>query len=129
MFSVVYDSIAWRYSVDLVNNRMRFTLAYAYDGVPLQAGRLCTSVGCASVSMGVAVVAFPRLANATVTLVNASDGMLVSVSPRAPLLHMLTAVAKEVSANIAATAYIESCLLYTSPSPRDGLLSRMPSSA
>ena len=24
---------------------------------------------------------------------------------------------------------IESCLLYTSPSPRDGLLSRMPSSA
>ena len=26
-------------------------------------------------------------------------------------------------------AYIEACLLYTSPSPRDGLLSRMPSSA
>ena len=25
--------------------------------------------------------------------------------------------------------YLESCLLYTSPSPRDGLLSRMPSSA
>ena len=25
--------------------------------------------------------------------------------------------------------YIEICLLYTSPSPRDGLLSRMPSSA
>ena len=25
--------------------------------------------------------------------------------------------------------YFESCLLYTSPSPRDGLLSRMPSSA
>ena len=25
--------------------------------------------------------------------------------------------------------YISSCLLYTSPSPRDGLLSRMPSSA
>ena len=24
---------------------------------------------------------------------------------------------------------VESCLLYTSPSPRDGLLSRMPSSA
>ena len=28
-----------------------------------------------------------------------------------------------------ATAYMDSCLLYTSPSPRDGLLSRMPSSA
>ena len=27
------------------------------------------------------------------------------------------------------TAWIYSCLLYTSPSPRDGLLSRMPSSA
>ena len=26
-------------------------------------------------------------------------------------------------------AYIDNCLLYTSPSPRDGLLSRMPSSA
>ena len=26
-------------------------------------------------------------------------------------------------------AFIFSCLLYTSPSPRDGLLSRMPSSA
>ena len=25
--------------------------------------------------------------------------------------------------------YVMSCLLYTSPSPRDGLLSRMPSSA
>ena len=28
-----------------------------------------------------------------------------------------------------ASAMAESCLLYTSPSPRDGLLSRMPSSA
>ena len=27
------------------------------------------------------------------------------------------------------TAYLKACLLYTSPSPRDGLLSRMPSSA
>ena len=26
-------------------------------------------------------------------------------------------------------AYVTTCLLYTSPSPRDGLLSRMPSSA
>ena len=29
----------------------------------------------------------------------------------------------------AATASTDTCLLYTSPSPRDGLLSRMPSSA
>ena len=27
------------------------------------------------------------------------------------------------------TKYLATCLLYTSPSPRDGLLSRMPSSA
>ena len=32
----------------------------------------------------------------------------------------------EISVNIAGTW---ACLLYTSPSPRDGLLSRMPSSA
>ena len=32
-------------------------------------------------------------------------------------------------AGIATSEYITSCLLYTSPSPRDGLLSRMPSSA
>ena len=30
---------------------------------------------------------------------------------------------------VAETALYEGCLLYTSPSPRDGLLSRMPSSA
>ena len=31
--------------------------------------------------------------------------------------------------DISAAADDETCLLYTSPSPRDGLLSRMPSSA
>ena len=30
---------------------------------------------------------------------------------------------------MAVCAYCDNCLLYTSPSPRDGLLSRMPSSA
>ena len=30
---------------------------------------------------------------------------------------------------VASRAHLEACLLYTSPSPRDGLLSRMPSSA
>ena len=41
-------------------------------------------------------------------------------------------VAYTSSVNIAAGTYtvtIGACLLYTSPSPRDGLLSRMPSSA
>ena len=34
-----------------------------------------------------------------------------------------------VEASTRRTAYYSNCLLYTSPSPRDGLLSRMPSSA
>ena len=35
----------------------------------------------------------------------------------------------EVCQNIEAGLLCDGCLLYTSPSPRDGLLSRMPSSA
>ena len=35
---------------------------------------------------------------------------------------------KEVHLNLSNVQYMD-CLLYTSPSPRDGLLSRMPSSA
>ena len=37
--------------------------------------------------------------------------------------------AKEKDIKITITANANACLLYTSPSPRDGLLSRMPSSA
>ena len=45
-------------------------------------------------------------------------------------LNML-GLAKRVKARIlqASTSEVYGCLLYTSPSPRDGLLSRMPSSA
>ena len=32
-------------------------------------------------------------------------------------------------AELASSGFYDGCLLYTSPSPRDGLLSRMPSSA
>ena len=38
-------------------------------------------------------------------------------------------VRKEMVSKLFRIGVIESCLLYTSPSPRDGLLSRMPSSA
>ena len=38
-------------------------------------------------------------------------------------------VAKQMGLDEMKTAEINICLLYTSPSPRDGLLSRMPSSA
>ena len=34
-----------------------------------------------------------------------------------------------LSGNTSVASYLKTCLLYTSPSPRDGLLSRMPSSA
>ena len=43
-----------------------------------------------------------------------------------------TAIREDITANLDAIADLEEregCLLYTSPSPRDGLLSRMPSSA
>ena len=38
-------------------------------------------------------------------------------------------LAKELEPGLNALFGLEYCLLYTSPSPRDGLLSRMPSSA
>ena len=37
--------------------------------------------------------------------------------------------AEQAEADVAGSDPVGSCLLYTSPSPRDGLLSRMPSSA
>ena len=42
---------------------------------------------------------------------------------------LIDALDNEKLAPIAAKALSHTCLLYTSPSPRDGLLSRMPSSA
>ena len=39
------------------------------------------------------------------------------------------ATPSELDAAVASAAKAQICLLYTSPSPRDGLLSRMPSSA
>ena len=48
-----------------------------------------------------------------------------SEHPRA--IEVLTGMIKQQADN--AHALLASCLLYTSPSPRDGLLSRMPSSA
>ena len=44
-------------------------------------------------------------------------------------IHVATDVAEIEFDLIAAVLVVRTCLLYTSPSPRDGLLSRMPSSA
>ena len=46
-----------------------------------------------------------------------------SISGMQPKVHVFNSDADLVF------VYVQTCLLYTSPSPRDGLLSRMPSSA
>ena len=45
------------------------------------------------------------------------------------LLLLISLAMVPVGEQVSAAARFSSCLLYTSPSPRDGLLSRMPSSA
>ena len=49
------------------------------------------------------------------------------VSPQIQELYMLVEYLAEATEKL--KEQMEACLLYTSPSPRDGLLSRMPSSA
>ena len=43
--------------------------------------------------------------------------------------HYKAEIIASIPSNEDVSLYREGCLLYTSPSPRDGLLSRMPSSA
>ena len=50
-------------------------------------------------------------------------------APLAPYVHYLLFQEKRQSRLVVNLGGIGNCLLYTSPSPRDGLLSRMPSSA
>ena len=47
----------------------------------------------------------------------------------AEMLHDANKFADDNNYAEAVEIYLKICLLYTSPSPRDGLLSRMPSSA
>ena len=56
---------------------------------------------------------------------DAARALLVKCGNTVELLVQLTIVGRWP----AELCWIDSCLLYTSPSPRDGLLSRMPSSA
>ena len=53
-------------------------------------------------------------------------GQLVDLLNEHGAKHYELPIAKK---NFRALSQISNCLLYTSPSPRDGLLSRMPSSA
>ena len=52
-------------------------------------------------------------------------------TPLAVTLHGLVLLLgqQDLDARLPAVSVVKACLLYTSPSPRDGLLSRMPSSA
>ena len=56
--------------------------------------------------------------------VEPEDENIVSTTPAADGY-----ILKDFPDEILNTSYTRNCLLYTSPSPRDGLLSRMPSSA
>ena len=47
----------------------------------------------------------------------------------APLVHVILKEGIGIETGLMTTIHSYTCLLYTSPSPRDGLLSRMPSSA
>ena len=60
----------------------------------------------------------------------AANFLEIGVGSRATSMgDAYVAVANDVSSIYWNPAGLASCLLYTSPSPRDGLLSRMPSSA
>ena len=52
-----------------------------------------------------------------------------TTTPKKPNSALRKVARVRLSNGFEVTAYIGGCLLYTSPSPRDGLLSRMPSSA
>ena len=64
---------------------------------------------------------------AELSILNKKPPMLPTAKPHVKLLFGSTADATMAGAGILTTSL--PCLLYTSPSPRDGLLSRMPSSA
>ena len=66
--------------------------------------------------------------SAVVTLVAADDGSAHTV-PRAAALDASELLADLLGDDPAGGAEDTTCLLYTSPSPRDATLSRMPSSA
>ena len=50
------------------------------------------------------------------------------ITPQTTVVEKLSEIVEQKQLD-SRFVHVESCLLYTSPSPRDGLLSRMPSSA
>ena len=77
------------------------------------------------------IVVDPRR-TATARLTDEGRGIHVQPTPGTDLALLLGLTHVVISEGLADAAYLAArtdCLLYTSPSPRDGLLSRMPSSA
>ena len=57
-----------------------------------------------------------------------NDLLLGTYTPKRPSSFFVTRI-NEINRDLNEKENVNICLLYTSPSPRDGLLSRMPSSA
>ena len=64
-----------------------------------------------------------------IILFNIKAGRLLFKSPLVGLLSALPTSIFIFRGSLPLVSYINNCLLYTSPSPRDTILSRMPSSA
>ena len=64
-------------------------------------------------------------------MIDPVTGIEMTMQPPMPANQMGAAkpMFDQTTQNVAQQASPNTCLLYTSPSPRDGLLSRMPSSA
>ena len=87
-------------------------------------GRIGRSLASYALGCGMKVVAHDPFVTDGNVNVQVGDQTLTVDCPRLELTELL-ATSDMVSVHVPAQA----CLLYTSPSPRDGLLSRMPSSA
>ena len=73
----------------------------------------------------IVVVKFSRVAAVNMDIESGKDAALVP----GRYVEVVTGGKLLVMSHVALMYWVETCLLYTSPSPRDGLLSRMPSSA
>ena len=61
------------------------------------------------------------------TLISVLGGLVLLLCPLAYAIYILGRL--DIAAKKRKLSGVETCLLYTSPSPRDATLSRMPSSA
>ena len=74
------------------------------------------------------VLKAPKMTEKTLSLKEETNQYAFEVDPRANKIQIKDCVEKTFKVSVMNVRTMN-CLLYTSPSPRDGLLSRMPSSA